>query len=117
MCRFKKMYLDTVDIILMCIHFLRTRNQYGYLEVMFECFKLNRQNFARNLNFCMRIEKPISTRMMVDDGGCSGSLSGRPNTRILVGQVMTINMLSKDNHLMVAMRQHLNKRIRKITKE
>ena len=49
------LYLEMVDMLLNFIHFLRTGNWQGYLEIIFQflpyCFSLNRHNYARNLTY------------------------------------------------------------------
>ena len=55
MARILDIYIEMVDMMMNFIHFLRTGNWNGYLEVLFEflpyCFRLNRHNYARNLSF------------------------------------------------------------------
>ena len=103
------------------------------------CFRLNRHNYARDLSFyynhmcSLEIENPVAYEYL-QEGGFSGSLTGLPHSRIPFDQIieMTINRSCKDigglsqstndpgtterwtrtNHFMVALREHLNDKIR-----
>ena len=52
---FMDTYVEMVNMLLNFLHFLRIWNWRGYLQVLFEflpyCFRLNRQNYARNLSY------------------------------------------------------------------
>ena len=107
------------------------------------CFRLNRNKYARDLSFyynhmcSLKTENPAAYAYL-NDGGFSGSLTGLPHSRIPFDQIieMTINRSCKDigglsqttsnagaterwtrtNHLMVALREHLNKKVRRQSK-
>ena len=107
------------------------------------CFRLNRNKYARDLSYyyihmgSLKSTNPEAYEYL-KEGGFSGSLSGLPHSRIPFDQIieMTINRSCKDigglsqntnnpgaterwtrtNHLMVALREHLNKKIRKQSK-
>ena len=100
-------YIEMVDMLLNYIHFLRTGNWEGYLEVLFQflpyCFRFNRHNYARNLSYYyvhMRALKEENSAAFeyLKNGGFSGSLTGRTHSRIPFDQVieMTINRSCKD---------------------
>ena len=66
-------------------------------------FSLNCQNYARNLSYCCVYmwaleEKNIAAYKYLEQGGFSGSLTGKPHSRIPFDQVikMTINRSCKD---------------------
>ena len=99
-------YIEMVDMLLNFIHPLRIGNWKGYLEVTFDflpyCFRLNRQNYARNLSYYyvpMRAleEENIASHKYLEEGGFSCSRTGKPHSRIHFDQVieMTINRLCK----------------------
>ena len=59
------------------------------------CFRLNRHNYARNLSYyCvyMRVlkEENEAAYMYLEEGGFSGSLTGRPHSRTPFDQVKQI---------------------------
>ena len=90
-------YIEMVDMLLNYTHFLRTGNWEGYLEVLFEflpyCFRFNRQNYARNLSYDyvhMRAlkEENIAAYKYLEEGGFSGSQTGKPHSRIPFDQVI-----------------------------
>ena len=100
-------YIEMVDMLLNYLHFLRTGNWNGYLEVIFEflpyCFRFNRHKYARNLNFyyvhmlTLKDDNPAAFDYL-KNGGFTGSLTGRKHSRIPFDQVieMTINRSCKD---------------------
>ena len=49
------LYIELVNMLPNFIHFVKTGNWEGYLEVISEflpfCFRLNRHNYARNLSY------------------------------------------------------------------
>ena len=107
MAWFMDTYIEMVNMLLKFLHFLQTGNCKGYLEVLFEflpyCFRLNCHNYARNLSYYyvhMRAskEKNAATYKYLEKGGFSGSLTGRPHSRIPFDQVieMTFNKSCKD---------------------
>ena len=66
-------------------------------------FSLNGQNYARNLSYCCVYmwaleEENIAAYKYLEQGGFSGSLTGKPHSRIPFDQVikMTINRSCKD---------------------
>ena len=90
-------YIEMVDMLLGYIYFLRTGNWIGYLEVLFDflpcCFCLNRQNYARNLSYYyvhMQAleEENMAAYKYLKKGGFSGSLTGKPRSRIHFDQVV-----------------------------
>ena len=107
MSTFMDIYLDMVNMMLNFIHFLRTGNWIGYLQIIFQflpyCFRLNRHNYSRNLSYyyvhMMSLrEENSSAFKYLEDGGFSGSLSCKPHSRIPFDEIieMTINRSSKD---------------------
>ena len=77
------------------------------MEVLFEflpyCFCLNRHNYARNLSYYYVHMRPLKEEnaaayKYLEEGGFSGSLTGRPRSRIPFDQVieMNINKSCKD---------------------
>ena len=135
-------YLEMVNLMLNFIHFTRQGNWDGYLEAIYEflpyCF--SRHNYARDLSFyynhmcSLELENPTAYKYL-QEGGFSGSLTGLPHSKIPFDQIieMTINRSCKDigglsqstndpgtterwtrnNHLMVALREHQNQKIRR----
>ena len=104
---FMDLYIELVNMLLNFIHFLRTRNWEGYLEVIFEflsfCFRLNRHNSARNLGYyyAQMIALPFTNAQAhkyLRKGGFSGSLTGTPDTKIPYDQITEtiINRQYKD---------------------
>ena len=91
MAWFMDLYLEMVDMLLNFIHFLRTGNWMGYLEVIFQflpyCFRLNRHNYARNLSYyyvhmlSLKQDCPAAWKYL-EDGGFTGSISGIPHSRL-----------------------------------
>ena len=141
-------YIEMVDMLLNYIHFLWTGNWKGYLEVLFDffpyCFRLNRQNYARNLSYYyVHIqaleEENIAAYKYLEQGGFSSSLTGKPHSRVPYDQVieMTISRSCKDvggpsgntqnlgaterwtkiYHHIVALREYLNKKIKRTLKK
>ena len=112
-------------------------------EFLAYVFRLNRNKYAKDLSFhyvhmrCLSNDN-IQAYEYLKDGGFSGSLTGLPHSRIPFDQIieMTINRSCKDigglsqntdnpgaterwtrtNHLMVGLREHLNKKIRRQSK-
>ena len=146
MGRLVDLYIEMVDMLLNFNHFLRIGNWDGYLEVLFEflpyCFRFNRNKYARNLSYyyvhmTALKEDNSEAYAYLQNGGFSGSLTGKPHSRIPFDQVieMTINRSCKDvgglsgktqntgasqrwakiNHHIVALREYHNQRIRKKT--
>ena len=104
---FMDTYIEMVNMLLNFLHFLRIWNWRGYLQVLFEflpyCFRLNRHNYARNLSYNyvhMRAlkEENAAADKYLEEGGSSGSLTGRLHSTIPFDQVieMTINKSGKD---------------------
>ena len=94
---FMDTYIEMVNMLLNLLHFLRIGNWKGCLEMLFEffpyCFRLNLHNYARNLSFyyvhIRALKKENATVYKhLEEGGFSGSLTGRPNSRILFDQVI-----------------------------
>ena len=108
------------------------------------CFQLNRHNFAGNLSYyyAQMIALPFTTAQVheyLKNGGFSGSLTGTPHTMIPYDQIIetTINRQFKDigaiggnmdnlgatecwarnSHLIAALRERMNKKISKKTKQ
>ena len=107
------------------------------------CFRLNRNKYAKDLSFyyvhmcALKTDNPEAYKYL-EEGGFSGSLTGLPHSRIPFDQIieMTINRSCKDigglkqstnnpgaterwtrtNHLMVALREHLNRKVRRQAK-
>ena len=107
MAWFMDTYIEMVNMLLKFLYFLQTGNCKGYLEVLFEflpyCFRLSCHNYARNLSYYyvhMRAskEKIAAAYKYLEKGGFSGSLTGRPHSRISFDQVieMTFNKSCKD---------------------
>ena len=85
------LYLEMVDMLLNFIHFLRTGNWQGYLEIIFQflpyCFSLNRHNYARNLTYyyvhmLSLKEDLVSAWDYLNEGGFTGSITGIPHSRL-----------------------------------
>ena len=104
---FINLYIELVNMLLNFIHFGRTGNWEGYLEVIFAflpfCFRLNRRNYARNLSYyyAQMIALPFANTQAheyLKNGGFSGSLTGTPHTKIPYDQITetTINRQCKD---------------------
>ena len=104
---FMDLYIELVNMLLNLIHFVRTGNWEGYLEVIFEflpfCFRLNRHNYARNLRYyyAQMIALPFTNAQAHDylkNGSLSGSLTETPHTKILYNQIIetTTNRQCKD---------------------
>ena len=91
------LWILTLKWLTCYIHFLRTDNWKGYWEVLFDflpyCFCLNRQNYARNLSYYYvhmeaLEEENIAAYKYLEKGGFSGSLTGKPHSRIHFDQVI-----------------------------
>ena len=104
---FIDLYIELVTMLLNFIHFGRTGNWEGYLEVIFAflpfCFRLNRRTYARNLSYyyAQMITLPFANAQAheyLKNGGFSGSLTGTPHTKIPYDQIIetTINRQYKD---------------------
>ena len=104
---FVDLYIELVNMLLNFIHFLRTRNWEGYLEVLFEvlpfCFQLNRHNFTGNLSYyyAQMIALLFTTAQAheyLKNGGFSGSLTGIPDKKTPYDQIIetTVNRQCKD---------------------
>ena len=96
------LYIELVNVLLNFIHFVRTGNLEGYLEVIFEflpfCFRLNRHIYTRNLSYyyAQMTALPFTNAQAheyLKYGGFSGSLTGTPHTKIPYDQIIetTIN--------------------------
>ena len=116
------------------------------MEVLFKflpyCFCLNRHNYARNLSYYYVHMRPLKEEnaaayKYLEEGGFSGSLTGRPHSKIPFDQVikMNINKSCKDvgglsentenpgatrrwariHHHIVALHEHQNKEIKEKT--
>ena len=79
--------IEMVDMWLEYIHFLRTSNWKGYLEVLFNLlsyrFRLNCQNYTQNLSYYyvhMQAldEENKAAYKYLGQGGFSGSVTGKP---------------------------------------
>jgi hypothetical protein len=100
-------FIEMVDLLLNMIHFQRSGNWEGFLEVVYQflpwCFGLNRHNYARNMSYFyvdmrdLKLRIPAAYQYLLD-GGFSGSLSGEKHTKIPMDQIieMTINRFSKE---------------------
>ena len=91
MACFVDVYLEMVDMMLNFVHFLRTGNWKGYLEVIFQflpyCFRLNRHNYARNLSYyyvhmLSLKEENARAYMYLENGGFTGSITGNSHSRL-----------------------------------
>ena len=99
---FMDLYIELVNMLLNFIHFVRTGNWEGYLEVKFEflpfCFWLNKHNCARNLSYYYARMIVLSftnaqAHEYLKNGNFPGSLTGTPHTKISYNQIIetTIN--------------------------
>ena len=99
---FMDLDIELVNMLLNFIHFVRTGNWEGYLEVKFEflpfCFWLNKHNCARNLSYYYARMIVLSftnaqAHEYLKNGDFPGSLTGTPHTKISYDQIIetTIN--------------------------
>ena len=80
-----------VDILINLIHFQRSGNWCGFLELIYMflpyCFSLNRQNYSRDLSYYYIDMVDLRTRnpgaySYLEKGGFVGSLSGTTHSSI-----------------------------------
>ena len=99
-------FLEMVHLLLNVIHFQRCGNWDGLLETMFDflpyCFGLNRNKYARNLSYfyldMLKLPEIFpEAYAYLQQGGFSGSLSGKSHSNIPMDQMIecTINRFSK----------------------
>ena len=100
-------FIEMVNLLLNIIHFQRIGNWEGYLQCLHEflpwCFALNRQNYARDLSYCLMDMKNLEFKNpeayeYLKGGGFSASLSGEKHTQIPMDQIIetTINRSCKE---------------------
>ena len=144
---FMDLYIELINMLLNFIHFVRTGNWEGYLEVIFEflpfCFGLSRQNYARNLSYYYAQMIALSftnaqAHECLKNGGFSGFLTGTPHKDSLRSNHWDNNKSpmqrrrwyrwdtenlgatecwARNSHLIAALRERMNKKIRKKTKQ
>ena len=107
MAQWMDLLLEMINMLLNMLHFQRSGNWKGCLEVIYEflpyCFNLNRQNYSRNMSFfyChmlkLKNENEEAFSYMLQ-GGFTGSLTGNPHSKIPMDQIIetTINRSSKE---------------------
>ena len=99
--------LDMINMLLNAVHFQRSGNWRGFLEIVYEflpyCFSHNRHNYARNLSYfychmCKLETENEEAFMYMLKGGFTGSLTGKAHTKIPMDQIIetTINRWSKE---------------------
>ena len=96
-------YIEMVNMLLNYVHFLRTGNWKGYLEVFFDFlpyyFRLSRQNYARTLSYYyVHIqaleEENTAAYKYLEHCGFSGSMSRKPHSGIPFDQVIKMTIKS-----------------------
>ena len=99
--------LDMINMLLNMVHFQRSGNWKGFLEIVYEflpyCFNHNRHNYARNLSYFYCHMRKLENEneeafLYMLKGGFTGSLTGKAHTKIAMDQIMetTINRSSKE---------------------